>query len=403
MKKYVLVGTSGRGLFMFAKPIVEQFGEYAQIVGMFDVNRTRMKYLNDVLKTNIPMYDDFDMMMKETAPDTAIITPVDRYHHEYIIRVLRYGCDVISEKPLTTDEMKCREILMAKENSDNRITVTFNYRFTPYVTRIKELLLEGVIGKVSHVDFEYFLDRSHGADYYRRWHRKMENSGGLLVHKSTHHFDLINWWLDQTPVDVFANGGLFFYGDDRKEKGIRCSTCSYSKTCEFYADYINDDYYKRFYFQAEHEDGYFRDRCVFDKEIDIYDTMSVSVTYDNRTLLTYSLTSFNPYEGWSVSMLGDKGKLEAREYHSGEKKDLPYYEVDIYDVKGNHRNIRIEKAEGDHGGGDSKLRSMLFLDDMPDPLHHMADLDAGINSVMIGIAANKSIRDNKKYIIKELL
>ncbi|MBN2852646.1 MAG: Gfo/Idh/MocA family oxidoreductase [Clostridia bacterium] len=403
MKKYVLAGTSGRGLHMFIKPMISQFREQVNIVGMFDVNQTRMNYVNKTLNTDIPVYMDFDLMMKETNPDVVIITTVDRFHHDYIIRALDYGCDVISEKPLTTDEMKVREILKAKENSPNHITVTFNYRFTPYVTRIKQLLLDGVIGNIRHVDFEYLLDRNHGADYYRRWHRKMENSGGLLVHKSTHHFDLVNWWLNQTPVDVYANGKLSFYGDDRKEKGIRCSTCAFADSCEFFVDYIHDEYYREFYFKAEHEDGYYRDRCVFDQEIDIYDTMSVGVTYDQGTLLTYSLTSFNPYEGWKVSFLGDKGRMEASEYHSGDKKDLPYYELDIYDVHGKHSNMKIDKAKGDHGGGDSKLRSMLFNDNIPDPLHHMADLQAGINSVMIGISANKSIREGKKFVIKELL
>ena len=47
--------------------------------------------------------------------------------------------------------------------------------------------------------FEWALDTVHGADYFRRWHREKKNSGGLLVHKSSHHFDLVNWWLGDVP------------------------------------------------------------------------------------------------------------------------------------------------------------------------------------------------------------
>src|SRR5258707_113937 len=70
----------------------------------------------------------------------------------------------------------------------------------------------GVLGAVGSVHFEWLLDIRHGADYFRRWHRDKANSGGLLVHKASHHFDLVNWWLGATPVRVFADARLFFYG-----------------------------------------------------------------------------------------------------------------------------------------------------------------------------------------------
>ena len=84
--------------------------------------------------------------------------------------------------------------------------MTFNYRYSPPRTQIKELLDAGVIGEVLSVDFHWLLNTHHGADYYRRWHRnKAQFSGGLMVHKATHHFDLVNWWLSAVPVEVFAS------------------------------------------------------------------------------------------------------------------------------------------------------------------------------------------------------
>ena len=58
----------------------------------------------------------------------------------------------------------------------------------PARTQIKDMLMSGAIGEIVAVDFSWHLDRVHGADYFRRWHRYKERSGGLLVHKSTHHF-----------------------------------------------------------------------------------------------------------------------------------------------------------------------------------------------------------------------
>ena len=66
--------------------------------------------------------------------------------------------------------------------------------------------MNDVIGEVKAVHFEWMLSTYHGADYFRRWHRDKRNSGGLLVHKSTHHFDLVNFWLNDKPKTVFAFG-----------------------------------------------------------------------------------------------------------------------------------------------------------------------------------------------------
>jgi len=403
MKTYVLVGASSRAFGMYAKPLVKDFKDVAKIVGIFDTNSTRAKYIQKNTDPTIPVYTNFDQMMKETKPDAAIITTVDRYHHEYIIKCLEYGCDVITEKPLTIDEEKCNAILEAERRTGKKIIVTFNYRFGPYVTRIKELIKEGAIGKVLSVDFEYLLDTKHGADYFRRWHRRMENCGGLLVHKATHHFDMVNWWIEEEPEEVYANGNLRFYGPTRKERGERCSTCQYARTCEFAVKYHEDPFMKEFYFEAEKEDGYYRDRCVFDDEINIYDTMSVTVKYNKDTILTYSLIAYSPYEGWKISFNGTGGRLEAAEYHSGQKVQEPVYQIKLYNRKDEVVTYDVPKATGGHGGGDERLREMIFRGGLPDPLNHCAGLYDGVNSIMIGICANKSIKEKKMFRVKDLV
>ena len=135
-----------------------------------------------------------------------------------IARAMDLGCDVITEKPLTIDEKKAAFILEAVKRTDKDVRVTFNYRYAPNNTKIRELIMDGVIGDVFSVHFEWLLDTVHGADYFRRWHRNKHNSGGLLVHKSTHHFDLVNFWLGAKPETVFAFGDLNFYGRHNAEK-----------------------------------------------------------------------------------------------------------------------------------------------------------------------------------------
>ncbi len=114
--------------------------------------------------------------------------------------------------------------------------------------------------------FEWLLDIRHGADYFRRWHRDKANSGGLLVHKSGHHFDLVNWWLGAAPVRAFAKGRLSFYGDNGKRHGyardydrvarLRRAPRTTRSRCTWPATRGCKD----LYLDAEDEDGYLRDQ-----------------------------------------------------------------------------------------------------------------------------------------------
>lgn len=402
MKRYALAGASSRGFRMYAVPITETFKDYAKLVGIFDINRKRSEYISNRCG-GIPVFDDFDKMLEETHPDYVIVTTIDRYHHEYAIRAMNAGCDVIVEKPMTIDAEKCRAMLETEKRIGKKIIVTFNYRFSPYVTRIKELIGEKIVGEILSVDFEWILDTRHGADYFRRWHRRKENSGGLLVHKASHHFDMVNWWIEEDPEIVYAFGTQRFYGPTREERGERCLTCQYKESCEFFVDYSKDPFMKEFYFDAEDIDGYYRDRCVFSPDIDIEDTMSVTVKYSKGAILTYSLIAYSPYEGWRMAISGTDGRIEAEEFHSGHYAGDPYQYIRVFNRKNEVVTYEIEKLRGGHGGGDERLHKMLFIGNQPDPLGHMADSRAGAMSTMIGASANKAIATGNPVKIKDLL
>ena len=222
-KRYALVGTGSRA-GMFLEALATTYRDVAELVALCDLSRTRMDWYKGRLEAwgapiEFPTYpaERFDRMIADTRPDTVIVTTIDRDHHRYIVRAMELGCDVISEKPMTTDVEKTRAIFSAVERTGKRLRVTFNYRYSPAFTRFRELIREGCIGKPLAVDFSWLLDTSHGADYFRRWHREKENSGGLLVHKATHHFDLVNWWIDSYPKEVMAMGDLLFYGRKNAE------------------------------------------------------------------------------------------------------------------------------------------------------------------------------------------
>lgn len=403
MKSYVLVGTGSRGHLMYAQTITQRFGDVACLVGLYDINPKRCRFVRDQLKLDLPCYQDFDRMLDELKPDAAIITTVDRFHNEYIVKCLERNIEVISEKPMTIDARRCKEILDAEKRTQNHITVTFNCRFMPHMAKIKELLREGVVGEVLNVDFEWILDTSHGADYFRRWHREMENSGGLLVHKATHHFDIINWLIEQDPETVYANGSLRYYGNRSDKREARCTTCNETASCPYAYTEANDPYMKGMYFDAEDADGYFRDRCIYSDKINIYDSMSLSVKYNKGALLTYSLVAHSPYEGWKLSISGTKGRLETYETSSGIEASDPLFHIKIFNRQGDIIHYDMKQSSGMHGGGDERMLQMLLRHNLPDPLNQYAGSRDGSMSILIGIAANQSIATGQVVKIKDLV
>ena len=289
-KRYAQVGTGGRARF-FYDAVSRKYADTSEIVAFCDVNQTRMDYANSKLEKygskRVPTYKhyEFEKMIEETKPDCIIVTSVDRTHDDYIIRAMEMGCDVVTEKPMTIDEKRAQKIIDAQKRTGKKVRVSFNYRYAGHNTKVRELIMDGVIGEVYSVHFEWMLNTQHGADYYRRWHRNKENSGGLLVHKSTHHFDLVNFWLGTEPDTVFAMGGLNFYGRTNAERrGLkdfyyRCHGSEIAKQDPFYLDMEHSGELKALYLDAEHEDGYIRDKSVFSEEISIEDTMGVMALF----------------------------------------------------------------------------------------------------------------------------
>ncbi|MEW4371449.1 Gfo/Idh/MocA family protein [Paenibacillus kandeliae] len=412
-KRYVLVGTGGRAEFFYGA-IARDFRETAELVAFCDINATRARYANQLLERTydhpaIDVYsaDQFEQMIRDKQPDDVIVTSVDRTHHHYIIHALELGCNVITEKPMTVDEHKCQQILDAVQRTGKQVRVTFNYRYAPHHTKARELIRDGVIGQVTSIHFEWLLNTQHGADYFRRWHRDKRNSGGLLVHKSTHHFDLVNFWIDSQPEIVFAFGDLLFYGRENAEQ--RGQTSFYNRATG--SEHAKDDPFalhldqnpnlKAMYLDAEHEDGYQRDQSVFGDGISIEDTMSVVVRYRNKAMLTYSLNAYMPWEGYRIAFNGTKGRIEMeiveKSYVNagGEKADegaLEGKRITVYPMFDKPYEVHVEEQAGGHGGGDPVLLNDLFGEPKEDPFHRAANHTDGARSILTGIAANQAIR-----------
>jgi predicted dehydrogenase len=430
---------------MYLDAMAGEHRNEAELVGLVEPNQGRLavhlKWLSEAgLDTNGVLTgppDAFERILRETRADRVIITSPDYTHAELIVRAMDGGVDVVVEKPLTINPESTRQIVEAAQRTGRQVVVTHNYRYSPRNSALKELIKNGSIGTPLSVTFEWVLDTAHGADYFRRWHRDKTNSGGLLIHKASHHFDLVNWWLSDSPEQVYARGDVKFYGAENataKGLGSRSDRGTHEGDHNpWELDLRKDGRLQALYLENESYDGYRRDQDVFGPGVTTEDNLAVIVDYARGATLSYALNAHSPWEGYRIAVNGDQGRaelevveraavlldadgnvlidpsaqmraelVEAREEpfdklraHGGERLTLQRHWEPAQDVK-------IEAGTGAHGGGDALLLADIFRGPEDDWLERPADWLGGIRAIAVGMAGNESLRTGMPVKITDL-
>ncbi|WP_405608543.1 Gfo/Idh/MocA family protein [Streptomyces sp. NBC_00076] len=433
-----VVGTGHRAQ-MFTRALAERPGH--SVAALCDPSPTRMAFHNGLLAAAgepaaTPWEPDrFSDMLAAEDIDEVVVTTVDAEHDRFIVPALNAGCRVVTEKPMTVDAARCARILDTVRDTENSLTVAFNYRFNPVHEKVRALLAEGAIGEVLSVHFEWLLDVRHGADYFRRWHRDKDRSGGLMVHKSGHHFDLVNWWLADEPQEVFGYGRLGFYGPEAgRRHGLRrdydrAHGAAPAADDPFALDLTADDTLRALYLDAEPDDGYVRDRNVFDGPVTIEDDMAVLVRYARGATMTYHLTAYSPWEGYRVMFNGSAGRLELEVEESRWQPPLSRITSGSGAVHGDTAaenaggarltlrplwrppvDVPLVTAHEAHGGGDPRMLDALFGPVGPGQpadagarTHPTATERDGALALAVGLAANQCFESGLPVRVRDLV
>jgi len=426
MKKYAVCGVSNRAIGMFIKPIITTYSANCEVVALLDIDAKRHRVCKENFPqlANLPEYgaDDFDRMVAETKPDIIIVTSRDDTHVRYIIKALEHDLDVLTEKPMATTAADGKAIMEAEKRSKGKVTVTFNYRYNPIHMKIKEMILADKVGRITSVDLNWYIDTFHGSSYFQRWNRMREFSGGLSIHKSSHHFDLVNWWLDQKPVEVFAFGALNYYGPEgdynprQVDEPRFCGTCPDKHDCSYYRRWnarsgdltVKDDHLGSVKSDRDKQpySSYRPDMCIFDKEIAIEDTYTATVKYNAGALLSYSINFSLPYEGYRLAINGTKGRIETTEYHAPSRVPFPIPEqtIDYFPLFGAKEVVYVVHREGSHGGGDPVIQEDMFMGVDPNrPYPILSGSADGAYSIATGEAVWRSAKEGRPIRIEDIL
>jgi predicted dehydrogenase len=433
-KRFAVCGLSNRALTMFMDPLSGQgvstgigdFSECAEVVAIVDPDRSRVEAYNGRQRRAIPAYepDDFDLMVKETEPDVIAVTGPDSSHVTYILAALGHDINVLTEKPMTVDSTQSRMVLQAEANSKASVRVMHNARYRGPHIAVKRLIQEGRVGRVTNVEMVTNLDTFHGASYFYRWNRQRANSGGLTVTEACHRFDLLNWWLDDTPEEVFAYGALNFYGPRGAhrphDEGGRplppadeLAACPYNRR---WSGRGQDVVSARVHPRAEdlglsYEATYPTNKpmYIYDAAIDIEDTYSAVVRYRSGLSVSYSMNASSPWEGYTLAVNGTEGRIETTSYAAPDRCPFPagrqtitylpmFGQRQVHEVSGWSQG-------GGHGDSDERLMQEIFTGNSPgtDGLQIQADSVAGAYAVAVGEAIWRSAASGQPERIADLV
>ncbi|HEY6169426.1 MAG TPA: Gfo/Idh/MocA family oxidoreductase [Verrucomicrobiae bacterium] len=136
--------------------------------------------------------------------DAVVISTPNSTHAALALETFKVGKHLFLEKPIGITPDECRAVLAAAEASDRLVMIGHELRYSPFFQKIKALVDAGEIGRPRMVWTREF--RGPFQPKSGQWIQDERLSGGMMVDKNCHHFDVMNWWVGARPRRVAAFG-----------------------------------------------------------------------------------------------------------------------------------------------------------------------------------------------------
>ena len=388
MLKVAIIGVGARGVKCFGNMLKNR--KDCKIAALMDTNPVRLRLAAE-LYDNPPTYTDLNEMLEKESLDCAIITTPDAEHESCAVTVLNHGVNVLIDKPLATSAKGCQNIIDAMNKSGKIAMMGFNLRHHPVLKKMKELIDEGVLGKIFLMENREFYDG--GRTYMSRWNGRKSYSGGLWNHKGSHDFDIFNWFLNfPKPVKVVAFSGMNVFRpenipfelEDGIPVGPRCRDCHYLKNGVCKAGFQEES--EEWGDEAAKHDGYVKDSCMYMSDLSTHDNGFAMVEYENGARVSHMECFVCGMSDRIYTIAGDKATAQISLHNRSiritdrwEKSSVTY---------------EIADTDGGHGGADPKLLDD-FLATVRGERENKSTLEQGMISTSIAEAAELSKEENR--------
>lgn len=418
--KVVLIGAGGRGV-AYAENIKlhpDKF-EFVGVAEPIKKRRDDIKRKFDLSEAEC--FENWeDLFNQPKIADIAIIATQDNGHYESAMKAIELGYNLLLEKPVAQTARECIDIANAAKEKGVQVLVCHVLRYTPFFKAVKKIVMEGTIGDIqSIIQVEAVGNRHQSHSYVRGDWSKEENATPMLLAKSCHDMDIIQWLIDKPCKKVSSFGSLSYFTPENAPEGgpKRCidGGCPIEDSCPYHYKKMYLTEQSNPFFRYAVARGYSKEFLATDEEVleglkntnfgacvyhagnNVVDHQVVNLEFEGGATASFTMNAFNK-GGRYIRIFGTKGELYA---------NVSDTEITVYTFENReYMKVEVEKTEesiaGGHGGGDAGIIDELY-DYMSGNYtgYCAADIETSVKNHLIGFAAEKARHnDTVEYVAK---
>lgn len=363
-----------------------------------------------------------DLLAQPKLADVCMITMVDNMHYYPALQAIEKGYNLLLEKPVAQTAQECADIALAAQKKGVSVLVCHVLRYTPFFNRVKEVIMDGTLGDIVSVIHVEAVGNVHQSHSYVRgnWHCEAETTPMLLA-KSCHDLDILQWLLDKPCKKVQSFGSLTHFTAENAPEGapVRCvdGGCPVAETCPYNCIKLYYDAKKNLWFRGTSTKNIAKGEiptdeevmqalkttdyglCVYHANNDVVDHQVVNMEFEGGITVSFTMNCFNK-GGRYIRIFGTKGELMADMTDSTIKfysfDDKEYHEIPV--------TKQEESILGGHGGGDLGIVKELYEYLSGEYTgYRAADIATSVKNHFIGFAAEKSRHNNTVESIDEFM
>ena len=341
--------------------------------------------------------------------DLAVIATLDDMHFEPAMKAISLGYHLLLEKPVSQTPEECAKIALAAKEKGVSVLVCHVLRYTPFYKKVKSILMDGTIGDIMSAVAVEGVGNLHQSHSFVRgnWHSEKESTP-MLIAKSCHDLDIIQWLMGKKCKRVQSFGELSYFCKENAPKGapVRCADggCPVGDTCPYNCLKLYYEDKKNLWFRGAAATFIKKDEiptdeevmealkttdyglCVFQANNDVVDHQTVNMEFEGGISVTFSMNAFNE-GGRYIRIFGTKGEL----YANAADTEITVYTFADKKTTKVPATLVDESINGGHGGGDEGIVYELY-EYLSGTYTGFcaADIETSVQNHMIGFAAEKA-------------
>ncbi|NGX95312.1 MAG: Gfo/Idh/MocA family oxidoreductase [Candidatus Afipia apatlaquensis] len=383
----------------------------AELVSVVEPDKDRRELIRTTfnIKPDMAFSNEDDFFNSTKCADAVLICTMDREHHRQAIKAIKKGYDVLLEKPVSLKASDCIDILDCANKYDAKVMVCHVLRYAPFFQKIKQILNEGKLGKVISIQHNENINIFHYSHSYVRgnW-RKTSEASPIILAKSCHDFDIINWLVNDKCKSVSSFGGLSYFKRENAPANStgRCFNCPERNSCIFNAEKIYLEGYwwnKGAVNLTDQSDAGIRSalkegpygRCVFKCDNDVCDHQVSILEFENGVTASFSMSAFTNPCSRTIKVMCEKGEIRGN-----------MAEIEIQLFGSEPEKIKMAEIVDDiekHGGGDYYLLNDFIGWLQDKDAFARTTLSQSIDSHLMAFAAEKSRIEHRVISMQDLL